>query len=82
MEAERRFAGWIEAGRKCRRAASSSVKVPTTLVRTKSAGTVDRAVDMAFGRQMHDRVGVMRLEHLAHGGGVGDVGADQGRWRW
>ncbi len=62
---------------KCRRAASSNVKVPTTLVWTKSAGTVDRAVDVALGGEVHDGVRVVRLEHLAHGGGIGDVGADQ-----
>ena len=38
---------------------------------------VDRAVDMAFGRQMHHRVGIVGREHLAHRGGVGDVGLDQ-----
>ena len=31
---------------------------------------------MALGREMHHRIGPMRGEHLPHGGGVGDVGAD------
>ena len=32
---------------------------------------------MAFRREMHHRVGLMRREHLPHRRGVGDVGADQ-----
>ena len=38
---------------------------------------VDRAVDVAFGRQMHHRVRLVGGEDLAHRRGVGDVGADQ-----
>ncbi len=38
---------------------------------------VDRAVDMTFRRQVHHRIRIVRREHLAHGGGVGDVGFDQ-----
>jgi len=30
-----------------------------------------------LGREVHDRVGAMRGEHLAHGIGVGHVGADE-----
>ena len=43
---------------------------------------VDRAVDVAFGGQMHDRVRVVGFEGLAHGCGVGDVGAEQNLCRW
>ena len=39
--------------------------------------SVDRAIDMAFGREVHHSVGLLRREDLAHRGGVGDVGTDQ-----
>ena len=38
---------------------------------------VDRAIDMAFRRQMHHRVGLVGREDLPHRRGVGDVRADQ-----
>ena len=38
---------------------------------------IDRSVDMTFRRQMHDRVGVVGLEHLPHRRRVRDVGANQ-----
>ena len=43
----------------------------------KLAGTVDRAIDMAFGREMHDHVGLEPLEGILHGRGIGDIGADE-----
>ena len=53
------------------------MKVPTTLVCDERGRAVDRAIDMAFRRQVHHRVGLVGGEHLAHRRGVGDVGADQ-----
>ena len=53
QEAERRCSSAVELVQ-CARAASSSVKVPCTLVRMKSAGPVDAAVDVALGREVHD----------------------------
>ena len=51
--------------------------MPTTLVWMNVGRAVDRAVDVAFGREVHHRVGLVRREHLPHRRGVGDVGADQ-----
>ena len=39
--------------------------------------SVDRAVNVAFRRQMHHSVRIMRLEHLAHRLGVADIGLHQ-----
>ena len=38
---------------------------------------VDRAVDMAFGREMHDDVDVVFAKNSRHSGGVADVGLDE-----
>ena len=37
---------------------------------------------MALGREVHHRVGLVGREHLAHRGGIGDVGADQHVTGW
>ena len=42
------------------------------------AGAVDRAVDMAFGGEMHHPVGLMLPEHAIKGGAVADVGLLEG----
>ena len=38
-------------------------------------GTVDRSVDMAFRRQMHDRVGIEARKNLGNGRTIADIGA-------
>ena len=38
---------------------------------------VDRTVDMAFGRKVHDGVGPKLFENLSHGGGVRNVGLQE-----
>ena len=60
------------------RAASSSVYVPMTLVSTKVAGAVDRAVDMALGGEVHDRVGRVLAKDPVECGAVADVGTLEG----
>ena len=37
--------------------------------------TVDRSVDMAFRRQMHDRVGIETRKNLGNGRTIADIGA-------
>ena len=51
--------------------------MPATLVWMNSRRPVDRAVDVAFGGEVHHRVGTVCLEHLLDRGGVGDVGLDE-----
>jgi len=41
------------------------------------ARPVDRAVHMGLGGEMHDEVGLVGGEELAHRRGIGDIGADQ-----
>ena len=38
---------------------------------------VDGAIDMAFGREMHDGIRLEALDHAAHLGRIDDVGADE-----
>ena len=76
----------MEAERCTPRRAERGAVVPRRLQQSEGADdigldecgrAVDRAIDMAFGRKMHHRVGLMRREDLPHRRGVGDVGADQ-----
>ena len=76
MEAERRFPGRIEAGVMPARSLQQGEGADHVGAH-EIARTVDRAVDVTFGRQMHDHVRVVRLKRVAHGGGIGDIGADQ-----
>ncbi len=59
------------------RAASSSVNVPTTLVSTKAAGTVDRPVDVALRGEIDDRARPMQGEQRVDARAVADVAADE-----
>ena len=40
-------------------------------------GTIDRAIDVALGGKVHDRVGLVRRQYLPHRGLIGDVGLYQ-----
>ncbi len=42
------------------------------------AGSIDRAVDVAFRREMHHGVGRKALEQFAHPRRIGDVSANKG----
>ena len=44
----------------------------------KGGGAVDGAVHMAFGRQMHDRVGLVRRQNAVHLRPVADIGLLKG----
>ena len=44
----------------------------------EGGGAVDGAVDMALGRQMHDRIGAVPLEDAAERAGVADIGLLEG----
>ena len=57
------------------RAASSSVKVPTMLVRTKAAGPMDGAVDVALGGEVNDGARLVLCEEAGDELGVADVAA-------
>ena len=48
------------------------------LVSMKVAGPVDRAVDMAFGGQMHHRIGLVGGKDPVERGAVADVGLLEG----
>ena len=41
------------------------------------AGTIDRPVNVALGRQVHNHVGHEAAQELAHPGSVNDVGLDE-----
>ena len=47
----------------------------------KFAGSIDRAIDVAFRRQMHDDLGPEAFKDIAHLRGVGNVSANEGKAR-
>ena len=60
QEAERVARVAVERASSSALTSSSRAKVPTTLVSTKAAGPVDRAVDVALGGEVDDRPRLMR----------------------
>ena len=55
--------------------------MPTTLVWMNVAGPVDRAIDMAFGREMQNGVGLKIGQRGLHRRRVGDIRADKPKAR-
>jgi hypothetical protein len=51
--------------------------VPFTFVATNSPGAVDRAVDVAFRRQVQNRIGIEITKDRLHCRTVGDVGLEE-----
>ena len=42
----------------------------------KFGRSIDRAVDMAFGGQMHDRIGIEACKQVSDCGAIADIRAD------
>ncbi len=80
MEAEA-FAGLAGQARKMRAGGLEQAVGAHEVRLDKVAGRVDRAIDVALGREVHDDVGPKRGEGLAQGGSVADVGLDEGETR-
>ena len=80
MEAEAR-AGLAGQARKMRAGGLEQAVGAHEVRLDEVAGRVDRAIDVALGREVHDDVGPHAGEGLAQGGSVADVGLDEGEPR-